>query len=189
MARKKRVNYQELMIETEKLLLERGYDAFHFGLLAERLGVGRSTIYDYYTNKDELISAYIHSFIRERVEESKQVLELEETEEQLRVFLRTFMKYNHIQQIVTMIAQMEEQNKEENEERIKQIKSYIKEISGICIQIVQRGKAAGKIRSELNDLFISYVLFNLIQIPNFRQQSQEERLDELIDFLLHGVSA
>ena len=36
MARKKKIDHKELMIETEKLLLETGYDSFHFRLLAER---------------------------------------------------------------------------------------------------------------------------------------------------------
>lgn len=188
MARKKKIDHQELMIETEKLLLETGYDSFHFRLLAERLGVGRSTLYEYYANKDDLITAYVHSFAYERVEESKLVLEIHDLQDQIEAFLRVFLKYNHIQQIIIMVTQMEGQKKPQNEESIIRIKKLIKDINAISLQIIQKGKKEGKIRQELDDMFISYMMFNLIQIPNFRQQSDKERLKLFVDFLLNGVS-
>lgn len=188
MARKKKIDHKELMIETEKLLLETGYDSFHFRLLAERLGVGRSTLYEYYANKDDLITAYVHSFAYERVEESKLVLAIDDLQEQLKAFLRIFLKYNHIQQIVTMITQMEGQNKPQNEENVIHIKKLIKEINAVSLQIIKKGQREGKIRHDLDDMFISYMMFHLIQIPNFRQKSDEERLEQFVDFLLNGVS-
>lgn len=187
MARKKSVDHHELMMETEKLLLEFGYDSFHFRLLAERLGVGRSTIYEYYANKDELITAYIHSFAYERVEESKKILDMADLQEQFKAFLQIFLKYNHIQKIVTMITQMEGQKKEENIARIQQIKYLIKEINKVSLQLIQKGKHIGKIRKDVDDMFISYIMFNLIQIPNFQQQNEEDRLNSFIDFIFNGV--
>ena len=83
---------------------------------------------------------------------------------------------------------MEGQKKPQNEESILQIKKLIKEINAISIQIIQKGKREGKIREELDDMFISYMMFNLIQLPNFRHQSDDERLKQFVDFLLNGVS-
>ena len=106
----------------------------------------------------------------------------------MKAFLRIFLKYNHIQQIVTMITQMEGQNKPQNEENVIHIKKLIKEINAVSLQIIKKGQREGKIRHDLDDMFISYMMFHLIQIPNFRQKSDEERLEQFVDFLLNGVS-
>ncbi len=188
MARKKSIDRHELMRATEKLLVETGYDGFHFRLLAEKLGVGRSTIYEYYANKDDLIIAYIHSFAYERVKESKEIMILEDIQEQFKAFLRIYLKYNHIQQLVNMIIHMENQQKPQNQEDIKQIKLLIKEINQVSLKLIQKGKETGKIRKDIDDLFISYAIFNLVQIPNFQKQEEEERLNNLVNFIFHGVS-
>ncbi|MGM9925040.1 MAG: TetR/AcrR family transcriptional regulator [Bacillus sp. (in: firmicutes)] len=185
MARKKRIEHHELMAETEKLLLEKGYDAFHFRLLSERLGVGRSTIYEYYANKDELIIAYIHTFAYERVEDCKRVMKIDDIEEKLKAYLRIFLKYSHVQQVVLILTQIEEQKN--GAALTKPVKDLSKKLYTISLELIREAKAKGYIRKDMNDIFISYVLFNLIQIPNFRQQTEEERLNEMMDFLLNGV--
>lgn len=185
MARKKVVEHHVLLSETEKLLLEKGYSAFHFGLLADRLGVGRSTIYEYYANKDVLITAYIHSFAYERVEECKKVLDIEDANEQLKSFLRIFVKYSHIQQVITMLVQMEDHSNGKVD--TKPVRLLTKEIYRISLVVIQRLKDTGIIRRELDDTFISYIMFNLIQMPNFRNHNETQRLDEFVDFLLHGI--
>ncbi len=186
MARKKIIDHQELMSATEKILVEKGYDAFHFRLLAEELNVGRSTIYDYYSNKDELISAYLHSFAHERVQESRQVLQLKKADDQLRAFLFIYLKYDHIQQAFTMINQMEAENKETNQEIIRQIRSLISELYHVSLEVIRNAKSEGLIRKEADEKFISYIMLHLIKIPNYRQRNEEERLDELMEFILHG---
>ncbi|MGN1402399.1 MAG: TetR/AcrR family transcriptional regulator [Bacillus sp. (in: firmicutes)] len=189
MARKKTLERHDLMAATEKLLLEKGYSAFHFRLLAEELNVGRSTIYDYYSNKDELIIAFIHSFAYERVEECKTLDSINDATEQLKAYLRIFLKYNHIEQVVTMVTQMENDKKPQNAEGIIRIKELVREIYSLSLKIISNAKRNGLIRKEVDDTFISYVMFHLVKIPNFRGLSEEERLDELLSFLLHGVSS
>lgn len=44
---------------TNQLLLQYGYNGFHFGLLAEQLNVTRAALYKYFDNKDELITEYM----------------------------------------------------------------------------------------------------------------------------------
>ncbi|WP_052343849.1 TetR/AcrR family transcriptional regulator [Bacillus massiliigorillae] len=187
MARKKRIEHHELMAETEKLLLEKGYNAFHFRLLSERLGVGRSTIYEYYANKDELIIAYIHIFAFERVEDCKKIMKISDIKEKIREFLRIFLKYSHVQQVITMLTQMEEQSKDA--ERVKPVRELSRQIYLYSLEIIKEAKQTGLLRKEVDNTFISYIMFNLIQIPNLRKQSEEERLNEMIDFILNGVGA
>lgn len=187
MARKKKIEHHELIAATEKLLIEKGYNAFNFSLLAQQLGVGRSTLYEYYPNKEELITAYIHSFAFDRVEECKKIIKMNNCGTQMREFLRVFLKNNHVQQIIIMINQMENQNKTFNVEEVNQIRLLSRKIYLMSLEIIQKAKAEGLIRKEIDDTFISYVMFNMIQIPNTEQKSDEERLDQIIDFIFNGV--
>lgn len=187
MARKKRIEHHELMAETEKLLLEKGYTAFHFRLLSERLGVGRSTIYEYYANKDELIIAYIHIFAYERVEDCKQIMQLKNIKEKIREFLRIFLKYSHVQQVISMLTQMEDQAKEID--KVKHVRDLSRQIYLYSLELIKEAKQERFFRNNIDDTFISYIMFNLIQIPNIRQKTEEERLNEMIDVLINGVGA
>ncbi|MFS0780246.1 TetR/AcrR family transcriptional regulator [Bacillus sp. 1P06AnD] len=187
MARKKIIDHHELMKATESLLLEKGYTAFTFGLLAEKLHVGRSTIYEYYPNKDELIIAYLHGFAYERVKESEAILELDDVYLKFRSFIAVFLKYSHVQLVITMLAQMEE--KGDYIEQIQIVREISKKIYDDSLILIQQAKDAGIIRKNMNAIFISYIIFNLIQIPNFRQQSEEERLEEIMDFIFNGVGS
>ena len=51
MARESKFTTEELYNLTRSLLYDFGYDRFHFGLLAEQLGVTRSALYKYYGTK------------------------------------------------------------------------------------------------------------------------------------------
>ena len=56
MARQKKMDEAAMLRETEKLLLERGYEGFSFKALSANLDIARSTIYEYYSHKDDLIT-------------------------------------------------------------------------------------------------------------------------------------
>ena len=56
MARQK-LHIDELYEVSGKILVEKGYAGFHFKLVADQLNVSRSTIYEYFSNKDELIAS------------------------------------------------------------------------------------------------------------------------------------
>mgnify|MGYP001371960944 CR=1 FL=1 len=47
----------ELLDHTKQLLLEYGYDGFHLKTLSKRLAGARSTIYQYFANKEEIVAA------------------------------------------------------------------------------------------------------------------------------------
>lgn len=57
MGRRQVFTKSELLFQTKQLLLEYGYEGFQLKLLSKRLDGARSTIYQYYANKDEIIAA------------------------------------------------------------------------------------------------------------------------------------
>jgi AcrR family transcriptional regulator len=57
MGRKHLYTKSELLDHAKRVLLEHGYEGFQLKLLSQRLVGARSTIYQYYANKDEIIAA------------------------------------------------------------------------------------------------------------------------------------
>lgn len=57
MGRKQAFTKSELLDHTKKVLLEHGYDGFQLKLLSKNLVGARSTIYQYYANKEEIVAA------------------------------------------------------------------------------------------------------------------------------------
>lgn len=57
MGRKQAFTKSELLDQTKQLLLQHGYEGFQLKLLSQNLVGARSTIYQYYANKDEIVAA------------------------------------------------------------------------------------------------------------------------------------
>ncbi|MGG4127176.1 MULTISPECIES: TetR/AcrR family transcriptional regulator [Paenibacillus] len=57
MGRKQAFTKSELLDQTKKVLLEYGYEGFQLKLLSKNLVGARSTIYQYFSNKEEIVAA------------------------------------------------------------------------------------------------------------------------------------
>lgn len=57
MGRKQTFTKSELLDQTQRVLLEHGYEGFQLKLLSAKLVGARSTIYQYYANKEEIVAA------------------------------------------------------------------------------------------------------------------------------------
>lgn len=57
MGRRQSYTDSELLDITKRLVLEHGYDGFHLKLLSKHLPGARSTIYRYYSSKEEIVAA------------------------------------------------------------------------------------------------------------------------------------
>ena len=68
MGRKQSFTETELLDTTKKLVLEHGYDGFHLKLLSQHLSGARSTIYQYYSNKEEIVAACMKRVIAKVLE-------------------------------------------------------------------------------------------------------------------------
>src|SRR5690625_958542 len=80
---RKKIKHKTLMKKTEKLLLEQGYGGFNFSLLSNHLNIGRSTLYEYYASKDELVADYMTELMVSYTEELTLIAEGPDAEAQL----------------------------------------------------------------------------------------------------------
>jgi len=73
MGRKQSYTEPELLDLTKKLVLEHGYDGFHLKLLSQHLPGARSTIYQYYANKEEIVAACMKRVITSVIEKASEI--------------------------------------------------------------------------------------------------------------------
>ena len=73
MGRKQAYTESELLDITKKLVLEHGYEGFNLQLLSRHLPGARSTIYQYYANKEEIVAACMKRLIATVIEKASAV--------------------------------------------------------------------------------------------------------------------
>jgi AcrR family transcriptional regulator len=85
---------------TASVLLEHGYNAFTFSLLADQMDVSRGVLYKYYENKDELISDYMIHEMERFLLQMNQIGEQASFMDQFEYLLDLIFKQGHIPKII-----------------------------------------------------------------------------------------
>ncbi|MFD1018408.1 TetR/AcrR family transcriptional regulator [Thalassobacillus hwangdonensis] len=112
MGRKKALSKEELFEATKQLLLERGVHGFHFKELSSMLSVSRSTIYEYYRNKEQLILAFMLSLMEEMNERLASIDENKPAPDKLFDLMHVFLEYDQIHQIKEIIHIVQQSRQE-----------------------------------------------------------------------------
>lgn len=184
---KRKIEFQDLMAETEKLLLEKGYDGFHFKLLADRLNVARSTIYEYYASKEELVTAYMINVMNRVTAESESLATLSSPLQHLKKLMQIFIKYSQIHQITQIIPLI-------NRNSSPAVKSSIDRLSGdheklyrTIMDLIEKAKQIGEIRSDVPSSILARVYFTAIEIPNDQEWNHRDWSELIFRVLYEGM--
>jgi AcrR family transcriptional regulator len=188
MARLRSINEQELMKATEELLLEKGYDGLHFKLLAERLGVGRSTIYEYYANKDELIASYMLNLMDTIIEKC---VSLDDSDpiQQLKGLLNIFTSYSHIHKFIQFIPHLKTVHSDKMDEQIKKLDQDHRKLFSIIVNMIKRGQEENYLRKDLLPEIITSIFFNSIQVPRALNIDSKDWSEKLFSVIFNGIKA
>lgn len=185
---KRKIEFQDLMAETEKLLLDKGYDSFHFKLLADRLNVARSTIYEYYSSKEELVTAYMINIMNRVTAESEALEQLESPLHQLKELMRIFIKYSQIHQITQMIPQINRNSSPAVKSSIDRLSEDHEKLYRTLMDLMEKGKKSGDIRSDVPGSVLARVFFTAIEIPNDGTGDQKDWSDLIFCVLYEGMA-
>src|SRR5690625_6619488 len=153
----KKIKRELLMKKTEEILLEQGYGGFNFSVLSTQLNVGRSTLYEYYASKDELVDDYMTELMVTYTNELNIISQADDAEAQMIKLIKLMIKYAHSHDVLQMIPLM--QSDSEPVQKIKE--NFIDDhlvIINYIIDIVEKGKQASIIRDEIP----TKVLVNLL---------------------------
>lgn len=184
MARRK-VDEGELLVAAEELLLERGYSGFHFGALSEKLGVGRSTIYEYYSSKEQLIIAYMDQVMRRIMEECEEWSSSAPLE-RLQGYLTVFMRYSQIHGIIQLLPKIDRSVSSEVEASIKKLSDDHEKVYTWIVDTIEEAKADGGIRHDLPTPLIAAMIFSSIQLTDVMKGRGFVSGEMVFSFLYEG---
>ncbi|ARU63177.1 hypothetical protein CBW65_21005 [Tumebacillus avium] len=184
---KKKVERGDLMTATERLLVERGYDGFNFSLLSERLGVGRSTLYDHFSNKDDLIAAYMTDAMAGIIAECESLRAEDEALLQIKGMIRIFHTHSQLHQIVQLIPALKAAGAAS--EKVAQALAAVQEdhqwLAELMTAALETAQGQNAIRRDVPTAMIAALLFQSVLLPN-PEGLQAGRWSEQIFDLLYG---
>ncbi|TCP59559.1 TetR family transcriptional regulator [Tumebacillus sp. BK434] len=186
---KKKVERGELLAATERLLVEKGYDGFNFSLLSERLGVGRSTLYDHFSNKDDLIAAYMTDAMDRIITACERLRAEADALQQIKGMITIFHAHSQIHQIVQLIPALK--NAGAASEKVARALLGVQEdhqkLAGLLSEACEKAKQQNAIRQGVPTAMIAALLFQSVLLPNPQGLSTELWSEQVFDLLYHGL--
>ncbi|WP_227395838.1 TetR/AcrR family transcriptional regulator [Jeotgalibacillus aurantiacus] len=187
MARQRKMDMEELMEATENLLLEKGYEGFHFKALSENLNVARSTIYEYYKNKDELITDYMNILMEQVMRRIRSLADQPSSFLMLKELLILFMEYSQVYEMIKMRPSLDQNASPHVKEQLSKLDAQSRELFQILLVEIEKAKNEGSIRKDLPTSLIAGVFFNTVLIQNTDQIPPREWADLLFSLIEDGI--
>ncbi|THE13443.1 TetR/AcrR family transcriptional regulator [Bacillus timonensis] len=187
MGRESKFTKSDLYQATNQLLLQYGYNGFHFGLLAEQLNVTRAALYKYFDNKDELITEYMVEEMERFLLDLQKMKEYPLFKDQLDYLLGVIFKYSRIHQILSMIFQIQKSNHVKVNEALELLETQHEKMYSYLNDFVQLGKRDKLLKSEFPNHLILGFIFQTVNIPNYSQLPEQDWKNLVMEFLCSGM--
>ncbi|WP_167578566.1 TetR/AcrR family transcriptional regulator [Jeotgalibacillus proteolyticus] len=189
MARQRKIIIEDLLKATEELLLEKGYEGFHFKALSEKLDVARSTIYEYYSNKDELITDYMRLLMMEVMGRIKAIKERPSSFQMLKELLNLFMEYSQVYDMIKMRPSLNQSGSPAVIKNLQDLDCSSQELFKLLSVHIERAKAEGSIREDLSTSLVAGIFFNTVLIPNHEKIPPAQWSEMIFSLIEHGISS
>ncbi|MGG1659081.1 TetR/AcrR family transcriptional regulator [Brevibacillus sp. NRS-1366] len=185
MARQK-LHIDELYEVTGKILIEKGYAGFHFKLVSDQLNVSRSTIYEYFSNKDELIASLMVHLMDTIMAEYDGLDHGEAPLKRLRMIFDSFMKYAHIHQILLFAPFVNREATATVKKAMTTLRQQHHTLNRMLTDVIDTCKEVGSIRADIPSSLVAGLLFQAIQIPKNRDIPEAEWNNLIFTVMLEG---
>ncbi|WP_082234053.1 TetR/AcrR family transcriptional regulator [Halobacillus massiliensis] len=187
MGRKKLLTKKELFNATGELLLKEGIHGFHFKKLAEELEVGRSTLYEYYRNKEDLLVAYFKELMKAMNERIEAIPKNLPANLRLKEFLYILLNHDEIHQVERMIRDIQTSDQE-------LVAYYLKELASeqqktytmltACIEIAKMEKIWS---DDVDTQLIADIIFHAILFRYKKTIGTEQMTHQLFRLFENGL--
>ena len=184
---------KEIIEKAKEVFAKRGYYNTNIADISEKCGMGRTTIYQYFKNKDEIFYCTIGDFLEElkvKVEAivSDQSLTFIEKLKKLVFELVNEYEYNNI---FVLLMEMWIILKRENNKLLEMLKSYTQELKIQIKNLISQGIAANEIKpidsESMADTIYSFIeSFTLQPISN---NIDKQRKLSSFNILIDGLRA
>ncbi|REE78630.1 TetR family transcriptional regulator [Paenibacillus taihuensis] len=165
MGRKQSYTESELLDLTKRLVLEHGYDGFHLKLLSQHLPGARSTIYQYYANKEEIVAACMKRVITSIIEKASAIDETSPMQA-LQELLGIYVEEAKLHQLLGDAHKINTTNSDAARRDIDFVEQAHTTLKVQLTRLFQRAQQEKSLREDIPLLVLVGGFFNLINTPN-----------------------
>lgn len=187
MGRRRAFAHTELLDSVEKLLLEHGYDGFHLKLLSEHLPGARSTIYQYYKNREEIVAACMKRVMLRTLERA-QVVDETEPMRAIRELLDIYVDNCKLHQIVGDAKKINPSQSVSTEKDLQFVEDAHNELKKQLSRVFLQAREEGHLRSDVPLPVLFGIFFQLIDTPNYLDIPKQQWTDFLYLVFMDGAS-
>jgi AcrR family transcriptional regulator len=188
MARDRKFSTEDLYRETRGILLQYGYEAFTFSILADRLNVSRGAIYKYFDKKEDLITDYMLYELNRFMKDIEKVSEINGFEEQLEYILEVIFKHGPIHQIAGYARHVPADSSEKVKANIKLLEDFFQHQIYYHFQsFIDSGRKEHLLNPKIPDSIILGMIFQTVRIPEHASGGKKEWIAAIKEMICHGI--
>ncbi|GFN32960.1 TetR/AcrR family transcriptional regulator [Paenibacillus xylaniclasticus] len=186
MGRKQAFTRSELLEQTKKLLLETGYEGFQLKLLSKHLVGARSTIYRYYSNKEEIVAACMRNVMEEVLDRAMAV---DETDcmSALQSLLTVYLGEASLHQLLGSAHKINKLNSAAAAHDLEYVEQAHITLKKQLERLFARAQEEGCLKTDIPLPAVISVFFNLIDTPNMMNIPVPQWSELLFRMWLGGV--
>lgn len=171
-----------------QLFVEKGFNETSMREIGEAAGVGKSTLYDYFPSKDEILISFIKEEVRQMTAQAEGIIALElSAAEKFRRILRKQMEYMAANRQLYLKLIFEAQRLSFESQKCIQMQRYA--YQDMLCKLIEGGIQNGEFRA-VNPLLTIRSMFSLLTSAVFTTRptgSPEEMLSDVFDILFKGL--
>lgn len=186
---------KEIMLEAVKVFIKKGYYETNLSDIASRCGMGRTTLYQYFRNKDEIFNYAINYVTQVINEDYKAILKQPDVsflDKIKMVIAKSVLENENKRNMMIMIVDLWLRLKRENNDIADRITERASELRGVFKYLIEEGIKANEIKCT-NPQCMAFTLYALaqtfiLQLSLARNISIEEHLQS-VNALIDGLKA
>lgn len=181
---------KEIFNASVHLFLNKGFNETSMREIAEAAGIGKSTLYDYFPSKDDILLSFIEDELQKLTEEVEEIANRKvETLEKLRQVMFAYMEYLATNEDFYMKLSLEVQRlAQESLERIQRKRHALQDM---VRSIIEEGIREGCFR-PVDSLLATRVIFNALTPAVYTTRpsgSRKQMMENAFILLLKGIQA
>ncbi len=179
---------KEIFDASVHLFLEKGFTETSMREIAKASGVGKSTLYDYYSSKDEILVSYFAEEISRITHRAKEISQQNTSNlEKLKQIMQMHMGYLVANKQIFLKLSLEAQRL--TAESQAQIQRNRHDYQDMLRSLIEEGIRSGEFK-PINPLFAARSIFSLLSLAIYTSRptgTPEEMLEEAMVIFFQGI--
>jgi AcrR family transcriptional regulator len=181
---------KEIFDASVHLFLDKGFNETSMREIAKAAGVGKSTLYDYFNSKDEILISYFEDEIQKITARAQQINQQDlSVSVKLRQIMEMHLAYLVDNRLLYLKLTVEAQRLALGSQQQIQVARHA--YQDMLRSLIEEGIQKGEFR-EINPLFAARSIFTLLSTAVFTSRptgTPEEMLQEALDIFFTGIQA